>query len=81
MEHIAAAQRSNPGAAVCYYSAFRLHSNKRHAHRLQKPESGAWLPRTALQMQGNTSRDSGRLNCYSGFTMLQKSVDVILKKK
>ena len=45
MEHIAAAQRSNPGAAVCYYSAFRLHSNKRHAHRLQKPESGAWLPR------------------------------------
>ena len=44
MEHIAAAQRSNPGAAVCYYSAFRLHSNKRHAHKLQKPESGAWLP-------------------------------------
>ena len=49
---------------IRYYSAFRLHSNKSMHTDCKNRSLARGCLGIALQMQGNTSRDSGRLNCY-----------------
>ena len=49
---------------IRYYSALRLHSNNSMHTDCKKRSLARDCLGIALQMQGNTSRDSGRLNCY-----------------
>ena len=54
----------NPHLMYCYYSTFRLHSNKdMHTDCKNRSLARSCLG-IALRMQGSTSRESGRLNCY-----------------
>lgn len=49
---------------IRYYSALRLYSNNSMHTDCKKRSLARDCLGIALQMQGNTSRDSGRLNCY-----------------
>ena len=54
---------------TCYYSALRLHSNKRMHTDCKKRSLARGCLGLALQIQGNTSRDSERLNHYHNVTI------------
>ena len=49
---------------IRYYSALRLYSNNSMHTDCKKRSLARDCLGIGLQMQGNTSRDSGRLNCY-----------------
>ncbi|QMW79855.1 hypothetical protein E5259_20885 [Blautia producta] len=53
-----------PVNRIRYYSAFRLHSNKSMHTDCKNRTLARGCLGIALQMPGNTSRDSGGLNCY-----------------
>ena len=54
---------------TCYYSALRLHSNKSMHTDCKKRSLARGCLGLVLQMQGNTSRDSERLNHYHNVTI------------
>ena len=58
---------------IRYYSALRLHSNKSMHTDCKKRSLTRDCLGIALQMQGNTSRDSGRLNCYQNTPYLRSA--------
>ena len=80
-------ETGNQAVFLCYYSAFRLDSNKSmHSSALQGTDCiNRSLARGclgfALQLQGSTSRDRGRLNCYipvPSFRAVYRKISVLI---